>query len=458
MNNTANNIDVIVIGAGLSGLETALTLEENGLRVLVLEGRQRIGGRLYSLFDLPGAPEAGGNNVSTAYGRIIAASKKYQVELVNWAPRYTAYPDPQELFIGGEHITAKDWVNHWHNPFSGAERTLLPSTWGRALLRKHMPFKDLENWHDAAHWQYDVSVHSFLKRLGASEAAIALGYETNISYGTTAHDVSLLQLAFVDHWQSINRRSSSTDDAFVGLFKGGNQNLPIGMANHLRGDLLQGKRVSNIKLEVDRASVRCSDGSAYQAKAIVCSMPFPTLRHVVIDPLPPKAQYRAIQTLGAKPITQVHLIPLHPFWLKDGLSPALWSDGLVGSVLVNRDLTDPSQITSLTVWCSGLNARNLDRYSKVDAGRMIVAEYEQLRPAARGALQVAAVHSWEKDPFSGGTWAIFQPGQVREFAHTLAAAHGRLFFCGEHTAISARGMEAAMESAERVSLEVLGAL
>ncbi|MSR00784.1 MAG: FAD-binding protein [Gammaproteobacteria bacterium] len=126
MNNVANNIDVIVIGAGLSGLETALTLEENGLRVLVLEGRQRIGGRLYSLFDLPGAPEAGGNNVSTAYGRIIAASKKYQVELVNWAPRYTAYPDPQELFIGGEHITAKDCVNHWHNPFSGAERTLLP--------------------------------------------------------------------------------------------------------------------------------------------------------------------------------------------------------------------------------------------------------------------------------------------------------------------------------------------
>jgi cation diffusion facilitator CzcD-associated flavoprotein CzcO len=36
--------DVIVIGAGLSGLETALTLEENGYKVLVLEGRRRVGG------------------------------------------------------------------------------------------------------------------------------------------------------------------------------------------------------------------------------------------------------------------------------------------------------------------------------------------------------------------------------------------------------------------------------
>ena len=48
--------DVIVIGAGLSGLEAALTLEENGLKVLVLEGRRRVGGRVYTLFDVPGHP------------------------------------------------------------------------------------------------------------------------------------------------------------------------------------------------------------------------------------------------------------------------------------------------------------------------------------------------------------------------------------------------------------------
>lgn len=40
--------DVIVIGAGLSGLEAALNLEENGLSVLVLEGRDRVGGRVYT--------------------------------------------------------------------------------------------------------------------------------------------------------------------------------------------------------------------------------------------------------------------------------------------------------------------------------------------------------------------------------------------------------------------------
>jgi monoamine oxidase len=93
-----------------------------------------------------------------------------------------------------------------------------------------------------------------------------------------------------------------------------------------------------------------------------------------------------------------------------------------------------------------------------EAGRLVIKEIERLRPAARGALQLVAVHSWERDPFAGGTWAIFGPGQVNPFVRSMSAPHGRLFFCGEHTAIASRGMEAALESAERASLEVLAAL
>jgi monoamine oxidase len=89
---------------------------------------------------------------------------------------------------------------------------------------------------------------------------------------------------------------------------------------------------------------------------------------------------------------------------------------------------------------------------------MIVAEFEKLRPAAKGLLEVRGAHSWAQDPFSAGDWAIFEPGQVRELRASIAKPHQRLFFCGEHTSVGSRGMEGAFESAERVSLEVLGAL
>ncbi|MEM6683082.1 MAG: NAD(P)-binding protein, partial [Pseudomonadota bacterium] len=52
--------DAIVIGAGLSGLHSAMLLEEAGLDVLTLEGRNRLGGRVYTLMDVPGKPEAAG--------------------------------------------------------------------------------------------------------------------------------------------------------------------------------------------------------------------------------------------------------------------------------------------------------------------------------------------------------------------------------------------------------------
>ena len=80
---------------------------------------------------------------------------------------------------------------------------------------------------------------------------------------------------------------------------------------------------------------------------------------------------------------------------------------------------------------------------------------ESADDAAKGQLEVGGYKSWYRDEFSSGDWAVFEPGQVTDFATELGKPLGRIHFCGEHTAIANRGMEGAMESGERVALEVL---
>jgi monoamine oxidase len=503
----AREVDVIVIGAGLAGLETALTLEENGLSVLLLEGSRRIGGRVYTLFDVPGHPEVGGNTIAPAYGRMIAAGQKFGVDTVNLAPRFFARAG-QELFLGGEHIALKDWPGHKRNPFAGEQRVLPPWGWADSIFKSKFPFKELEQWYDPKFARYDISVHDFLASMGASEEAIKLGFDTNIAYGTTAHDVSLLMQAFADYWQNVNRsalgafsrsgaaqtpapgaaprpapNNSSATAApsgpsgpvtpgvpgaapgglprpvpFIGAYKGGNQKLPMAMAARLQGDVQFGKVVVAIDVDANGASVSCADGSRYRAKAVACSMPFSTLRNVAINPAPTPVQAKAIKTLAYIPITQFHLVPKKPYWQTDGMHPNMWTDSVAGIVLAQRFGTTDDEITSLTVWARGLNAQYVDRLGVESAKKLIIAEMERLRPAAKGALEVAAVHSWALDPFAAGDWAIYGPGQVTAFANSMAQPHQRLYFCGEHTALGSRGMEGALESAERVSLEVLSAL
>jgi monoamine oxidase len=152
---------------------------------------------------------------------------------------------------------------------------------------------------------------------------------------------------------------------------------------------------------------------------------------------------------------QCALVAKQPFWEQDGLPASMWTDSPLGRVAAIAD--DQGRTASLLVTAYGLKASYLDRLGTEGAQRFIVREVERFRPAAKGQLSVAGYHSWGADPFSAGDWAYFAPGTVTRFMPAMHAPHGRIHFCGEQTAVAARGMEGAMESGERAALEVASA-
>jgi monoamine oxidase len=190
---------------------------------------------------------------------------------------------------------------------------------------------------------------------------------------------------------------------------------------------------------------------------VICALPFATLRHVKLDPVLTGVQAEAVATIPHQAISMAFLRVKSPFWEKDKLSPSMWTDGMAGTILAQRFGATDEEVTGLVATARGTRAGYWDRLGREAALARIIAEIETIRPAAKGQLIGAAYHSWAMEPFNAGDWAYFGPGQVTRFANAMSAPAGRVHFCGEHTATGNRGLEGALESSERVALEVLSA-
>jgi monoamine oxidase len=237
--------------------------------------------------------------------------------------------------------------------------------------------------------------------------------------------------------------------------EGGNISIAEAMANNLKEEVHFDKRVVSIDASTNGAKVNCDDGTSYSANKIICSLPFSVLKDIPIYPKITGPQSEAIQSLRAQKINMLHLIPKTPFWDLDEMSPNMYTDGLAGMILAQRQASSPETVDSLTVWLRGPIAEKLDQMNQGDAIKSVVESIEELRPSAKGQLEVSAYHSWSLNPYSKGDWAYWGPGQIAKFGQDISNAHESLHFCGEHTAIANRGMEGALESGERVFFEIL---
>lgn len=446
---SAPPVDVLVIGAGLSGLNTALLLEELGASVQVIESRSRVGGRLHSLYNLPGSPEVGGNTIASGYARMIDMANRLDVKLVDYAPRIFSAPPP-ELVVGGDLISSEAWVDSPLNPFPKGFKDKMPWELVRARTAGTNPLGASTEWLTEKFSSLDIPLHEYFRARGLSDGEIRLAYDTQPYYGTSAWDVSALMYLFNDRWGAEQAQMGK------GLFAvaGGNQRLPEAMAAKLKRDVRFKQDVQRIEQGGDSVRVKCRGGASFKARFVVCSVPFSKVRDISMYPALAGTQREAVRSLNYMRNTLLFLVPKRPFWESDGLSPTMWTNGGLGTVFAQRFGNDPQEVTGLVVNTRGWVADRMDRLGPDAALAFAISEIERLRPAAKGALEPGGFHSWWLDPHNAGDWAIFAPGQVSGLLPTMARPHGRVHFCGEHTATMNRGMEGAMESGERVALEI----
>lgn len=434
---------VVVVGAGLSGLNAALILERWGFEVDVVEAKTRVGGRLWTLDHLPGSPEGGGNVMGAQYGRVVHMAHHLDIAL-RTPPRTL----PSDYCIGDQRISRDSWASAAANPLPEAWRSIPPQRL-MGKLNETNPLLKTRAWHDPDLMASDQSAKVGLRALGFPNAAIEL-INANNSYGNNLSDTSLMALyRIMGEFGRLSGPALAVQEATLG-----NMRLPEAMAKQLSRPVSLGEPVVAIRHSPSRVQVALASGKTLEADAAILALPLPALEPIEVNLS--ATQTNLLRQIDYHKVVQLHCVVEAPFWEAAGWSGSWWTDGLLGRIFT-RPIPDTTRY-NMTVWINGDHCDPLNALDEAACTETITQALWQLVPEARDVTSVGQLVRWSIDPYAGGVWALWRPGQAGTAHGAIRAPTGRLFFAGEHTAEAYRGMEGAMESGERAALEIMRVL
>jgi monoamine oxidase len=443
--------DVLILGAGMSGLHAARLLEAQGVEVQVIEGSSRVGGRCWTARDLPGRPELGAQQIGFGYGRVRGNATDLGIELVDpptGSSAETRLP-PVAVSLGGAAPTGA-WATSPMNRLRDDEKSLSPLALFGHYLTKDNPLVGLDDWQKPQFAGIDrASLRDYLGARGASPEALRL-----MNVAVAARDLD--DASALDFLRKQSYYLWEAKHGPYHIVRDGTDALTTAMAKSLKRPVLLGKSVSGVVAGGKAVEVTCADRSRFTARAAITTIPLSVWRDIpVAGPVAP-AQRAAWNWQRYNHLVQVFLKVASPFWERDGLPPTMFTDGPIKFVIHSPSLVDPLGV--FYAYIGGAGGDAFAGQSPATIGRQVVAEIVRLRPAAAGQISFAGLNDWTANPFARGHFAYFAPGDIGRYADIVGAPVGALHFAGEHLCRVHAGIEGACESAENAVLGVLDSL
>ncbi|HZU18638.1 MAG TPA: NAD(P)/FAD-dependent oxidoreductase [Candidatus Dormibacteraeota bacterium] len=407
---------LVVVGAGLSGLVAGLAVQAAGHEVVVLEARDRVGGRVFTLREgLQDGQfaDVGAEIIYPGQDHIVRLCERYGLEL------------SQELSLGGE-LPALVFGGRRLPEDAAAE--IVGEL--REAVRRVPP----------GHYE---SVAQWLRRARVSEPARLL--LTAIAQSTPA---SPLRLADA---QELNPELSWGEG--YRKIKGGNDLLPRAMAEEL--DVRLGRPVRLVGWGSNGVVVE-TDRETFRADRVVVTVPGPLLSELGFDPVLPAEKVRALLQLRYGNATRLVVQYAERDLIREAIGSGCFTDGMPGFVMEQSVHQGGDEIV-----VSGLAAGDVEPSGLSDEEILDQVDATMSSVVGRPVRRVFGyVKSWTRDPWSRAV--VRAPiGDQRETVLPVIAAPlaGRVFFAGEHTEprVGPGGMEGAIKSGERVAGEVLEA-
>jgi monoamine oxidase len=454
--------DVVVVGGGFAGLTAARQIHAAGKSVLVLEARNRVGGRAHNL-DLPGGEvtERGATFIGPTQDHIAQLAREMGVGT------FDTYDNGQNVYInGGQRLLYSD---------SGLTGTAPPDPLIVPELTKVVAQLDQMSteipinspWTAANAAAYDgQTLETWVQNNSATERfRHIIPVATRPVFGAEPRELSLLFVLFYiaasgneSNPGTFERNFNTRGGAQQTRFLGGSQSIARKMRRRLDGRVLLRQPVRQIRQDRHGAHV-ITDHVTVRAKRVIVAVP-PTLAgRIDYHPAMPAARDQLTQRLRQGTLTKVTAIYDRPFWRDEGLSgTALNPDGLVQATF---DDSPPSGTPGVVFGFVGGDSARAHAAMSLNGRRAQILEELAafFGPAARHPVNYRETR-WSEEKWTRGCpVGIAGPGTLLSYGHALREPVGRLHWAGTETSTYWNGyMDGAVRSGERAASEVLAAL
>ena len=440
-NNSLSSEHIGIIGAGLAGLVAAQQLRSQGMRVTVIEGRERIGGRAHTI-------RLGSTLIDTGAEWIPNDPRNPILELAKKFNLKTTSGETRSLVLYG--------LNNKRVPSGRVARLtqrfsrVLDQVRQQAIRRERRDQSDL-SMADA------LNQTQLYRDLSPDEITIVdwlIARQITSTAGAELSKISLKSYAAEHSGRWYHGGLRRFDQGFGSLVNALAKDLNILLAH-----VVKHVQYTNQSVKVT------TNAGAFDFDRLVVTLPLGVLQSndVTFEPALPDWKRDAIGRLGIGHAQRLMMRFEDTFWPKQVEflgSTAPPSDRFIDWTNLYRRARDPM----LSLWSAGPAAAAMETESDETLTKLAMQEFDAVfGKQARPAIQVHATR-WGQDPFSRGAWAYMPLGARRTDVEQLSKSlFGRVFFAGDatqvegfHTAAAAvrSGVRAAQDIARTRSLDI----